>query len=562
MSREALPIVLVTVRARAATDVATAAAARVPAEEHRAVRISRTARGGVVVEDDPGSPLRREARAEDMADAGRLLADGPLADPAARLVALALDEPAQAALWHAVRERPDVLATATPETAERAVAALASGRTPAEILAPVPFSTAGVLAGPTGEGTEGPVRLAPEAHGDGAWLRVAADHLEVALDAVDPETRPQVEHLARSRRPGRPPGSGGRHLLIGPANAAGQGHAWARAVTEHLQPWTAEALHVFGTGTRLSFASAAPTTIPEWHSPAARLNLALDLVLPASHVLIESARPLLATSVGSGTPDPWDGAAARADVAALRRGGRSVAALFHGSEVREPALHAELEPWSPFRDPSLRDLTERLTSRVSDVRRATEADGLVVFVSTPDLMEYVPGAHWLPVVVGPDAFIPGPPALRRGRPVVGHAPTHSAFKGSEWVDPVLTALDEEGVIVYRRFASLPPFGVTRALRTIDVLVDQVVLGNPGVLATQAMAGGRLVLAHLPEYVRRRFPEPPPVVEVTPESLERTVRSIARAPEAYAGLADAGPGFARRQHDGRRSAQVLHEVFLR
>jgi len=94
------------------------------------------------------------------------------------------------------------------------------------------------------------------------------------------------------------------------------------------------------------------------------------------------------------------------------------------------------------------------------------------------------------------------------------------------------------------------------LREVDVVIDQIVLGGVGVLTAQALAAGRLVLAHLSEPVRRRFPDPPPVVETTPATIEQILLSVIENPEHYCAIAARGVDFARKYHDGRMSADVL------
>jgi hypothetical protein len=49
-----------------------------------------------------------------------------------------------------------------------------------------------------------------------------------------------------------------------------------------------------------------------------------------------------------------------------------------------------------------------------------------------------------------------------------------------------------------------------------------------------------------------------VVEATPETLEAVLDDVARRPEHYAEIAAQGPGFVRRNHDGRRSGLMLAE----
>jgi hypothetical protein len=137
-----------------------------------------------------------------------------------------------------------------------------------------------------------------------------------------------------------------------------------------------------------------------------------------------------------------------------------------------------------------------------------------------------------------------------------HAPTNPFLKGSDVADEVLSRLDAEGVIHYRRVSGVPSVLMGELLREVDVVVDQLVLGNPGVLAAESMAAGRVVVAHLPEAVRARFPLPIPVVEADRESLDGVIRAIAADPTAARATAALGPAFCRGQHDGRASAEVL------
>jgi len=101
-----------------------------------------------------------------------------------------------------------------------------------------------------------------------------------------------------------------------------------------------------------------------------------------------------------------------------------------------------------------------------------------MLVSTPDLLDYLPGAVWLPGVVGSASFVPTPPALTGSRPVVAHVPSSSWLKGSEWIDPVLQRMDREGLLTYRRVQNLPPIMVPALLREVDVVVDQVAPRQP------------------------------------------------------------------------------------
>jgi hypothetical protein len=388
----------------------------------------------------------------------------------------------------------------------------------------------------------------------------------VAVVAPEPAAvRAAVERLPG---PAATAGSDDRrtHLLIAPANYAGQSAAWARAVTEHPQSRpgaagtavTARNLSVARADAPFAFPADYPLTATEWQRPQVRVRIAVEAVLPATHVLVEAMRPVLATGCADRDVNAWDFSLGRQDVAALARSGRTVGLVFHGSEVRRPDRHADEYEFSPFRDPAMAAATARLVEATRRVHKlAADFDG-PVFVSTLDLLDDVPAATWLPVVVGGDCFRPAPLALRRRRPVVVHAPSSPFLKGTATIDRVLARLDQEGLIEYRRLDAVPSAFVGDFIREADVVVDQIVLGNPGVLATESLAAGRLVVAHVAEHVRRRFPSPPPIVEATPATIEDVLRSVCREPDAFRDTAGQGPDFAERVHSGRLSAAVLEE----
>ena len=392
-------------------------------------------------------------------------------------------------------------------------------------------------------------------------------------DAVTPSAVPEPAAAAArrarqgvraARRRGTDPGwppeglvlpAAGRRLLVGPANFAGQGWAWARAA-EQLEDVAALCFTVrrggFPFRSDLEVALAR-TADPRWQ----RAQQAWVCGGAFSHVLAEAARPLWGDRHG---PD------VRGELPVLARAGLDVALVAHGSDVRLPSAHARREPASPFGHvPSDRRGYVARLERAARRNLATFAafDG-PRFVSTPDLVDLVPGSTWLPTVVALDVWEgagleAGPPLLRE-RPVVLHAPTNPFLKGSDVVDAVMGRLDSEGLVTYRRVQGVAPQDMAALVAGADIVVDQLVLGLYSVAAIEAMAAGRVVIAHVPDDVRARTAAeasvPLPVVEATTSSLEAVVRELLAERSAAAAAAAAGPGFARAVHDGRRSAAVL------
>lgn len=489
-----------------------------------------------------------------------------LAEAPGPVVLAAVDQMTQLAAWQALNTYDDLIATNSLDSAIRVAQLLARGETPERVLHPplfdVALSVADAGLGPAASAVSTVTVTGRTPAAAEPWLalgdRDGDGDLAVHTGSMSRRGAKAVAALAGTCR--RVPATAERRLVVGPANYAGQGYEWARSVREHAAGWTARNVHVVPASSPLAFQADLPLTDVQWADPATRISLAVELLADSTDVLIEAMRPLLAVTDASESVNGWDPRRGREDVEALRATGRRVALLFHGSEVRRPAHHLRLTPWSPFYRSENEDLTARLEQTTERVHEAfADFDGPIL-VSTPDLVDHVPNAVWLPGVVGAACFAPTRPALTRSRPVVAHAPSNSALKGSEWIDPVLQDLHERGFIRYRRLRDLPSMMIPSMLAEVDVLVDQVVMGNPGVLAGQAMAAGRLVVAHLPEGVRRRMNPRSPIVEATPATLEDAILSVVENPEHYSRLAAYGTEFARAHHDGKKSARVLTEAF--
>lgn len=336
-------------------------------------------------------------------------------------------------------------------------------------------------------------------------------------------------------------------LLIGPSNTAGQGWQWARATEAGNDGVAAQSLFVQRSAGQRSFRFPADVTITHAMlsgDPA----LHRDRVLTeATHVLAESGRSVLEDFYSRTAVD---------DAPALAAHGIKQALLFHGSDIRDLRRHRELYEHSPFTD--LDDpyfvAVQRTVDRSTEVLAALDVP---VFVSTPDLLDFVPGGRWLPVVVDVDRFATAAPALQGDRPVVLHAPSNPRLKGTHAIEPVLTELDARGWITYRRLEGVPNAEIPGAIHAADIVVDQVVLGNPGVLAAETMAAGRLVLAHLAPQVRERM-NGAPIVDATPDSLRERLLEILDDRGRFAAQAAAGVEYARAHHNGTRSREVLLE----
>lgn len=363
-----------------------------------------------------------------------------------------------------------------------------------------------------------------------------------------------VPHSSHPTRPGAgllPEAHGAVRLVVGPANSAGQGTAWAAAVRARLG---VDAATVAMARPQHLHAPVDLEVSPEQRRDRTWLaRLDAEVAATRTHVLLESG-----ITLGGDSISPL---VVGEQVARFEKSGLVVGMLLHGSEVRDPDRHLQLHPTTSLFATADPGFVDTLRGRVRTTASLVEWLGVPTFVSTLDLIDYVPDATWLPVTVDVDALASTAPVLERARPVVLHAPSNSALKGSAVIDPVLTRLDHEGAIRYLRATDLAHDDLIAAIASADIVVDQLGLGLYGVLACEAMGAGRLVVAEVGDRIRTRMaPASVPILEITATSVEDVLRrTLADRVEGRA-LAAAGPSFVREFHDGRAAAAAL-EGFL-
>ena len=127
--------------------------------------------------------------------------------------------------------------------------------------------------------------------------------------------------------------------------------------------------------------------------------------------------------------------------------------------------------------------------------------GRVNFVSTPELLEFLPRAVLMPQAVDIDlveavANEP-PPAKDPNRFVVAHAPTNRQIKGTHYLLDAVARLKARGYPIDLLLVENLPHADALHYRRADVAVDQLLVGSYGLLAAELMALGVPTAVYLP-----------------------------------------------------------------
>lgn len=352
------------------------------------------------------------------------------------------------------------------------------------------------------------------------------------------------------------PRDGSVRCLIAPANFAGQGLLWARAA-ERIPGVSCVNLSFFEESSTLRFPSdfevtkKVGTSSQRWARKQGRV-----IKNEFTHLLVEAGIPLLANTYHGDRV---------LQLHRLLNEGVKTGLIWHGSEIRKPSTHIEMEPESPYTNMPAESV-EALEQRATANALMADDLGLPEFVSTPDLLVYRPRAVWLPTLVdGQKWSVLSQPSFDDPVLVVLHVPSRAALKGTSQIRPAMKELDRQGLIRYIEAEGVAPAEMPKLIEGADIVLDQLGMGMYGVASVEAMAAGRVVVAHVWDSVRSYIEDETgvelPVVEANSHTIGAVVEGLVKDRQRLAGLAKAGKEYASKVHNEKYAATILHPFLV-
>lgn len=347
-------------------------------------------------------------------------------------------------------------------------------------------------------------------------------------------------------------------LAIGPANYAGQAHAWAQAAGTHLGVRAVSFTYrraPRGVSPKNPFLFQTDLKLP-YPRTATRFHRARQIALLSkfSHVMLDGF-----VTVGQKANSPID-----RDVELLEKHETQVALISHGSDIRHPEEHRALFQDSYFNYADA-EWSQQIQEKVERNQATLQAfPNAPLFVSTPDLLLHQPHASWLPLTGDPSLFkFLSTKKAQNAKPTFLHIPSrrNPPIKGTQFIDPVLKSLDSEGIINYISPESVSRETMLRLISTADVVVDQLLSGAYGMTAVEAMAMGKVVIGNVSPDVRALMPAAPPIVQSGASSFPQVVEQLLAGRETWDDIGEESSKFAQLWHDGRAAADALRAWLL-
>lgn len=245
----------------------------------------------------------------------------------------------------------------------------------------------------------------------------------------------------------------------------------------------------------------------------------------------------------------------------LRAAGKRVYLYAYGADVRRRAETLALGKWNfCFECPE----PGRFCACTPDSASVMEAMAVksTCAVALGDMLTYVPKArnmHYWPI--DSERVPPALPPRLDGPLRIAHAPNHTHFKGSHHLEAAIASLRGEGhVIEYVKVQGVPNAEVIRLFGEADLVADQFIGGAYGYTALEAMARGKPVLTYVRSPDLVEAVAECPLINVTPDTLEATLRWCLANREQLAAIGAQGTAYVQRWHSIDAVAERLGRMY--
>lgn len=245
------------------------------------------------------------------------------------------------------------------------------------------------------------------------------------------------------------------------------------------------------------------------------------------------------------------------DLALLKDSGKKLVMHHWGSDVRTEKMVGLLNPYPlPPTYYSDEEIDRQLKILSSYIDTAIVQD----FEAYPYVKDYYKKVYVLPLACNVEDFTAAYPSIMNDNPLIIHAPTNRAFKGSDYVEETMKQLEGKSNFTYMLLEKMSHEQALAKYREADIIIDQLLCGTYGMFSVEAMAMGKPVVAFIRDDVRSQFPLDLPIVQATPETLADVLQDLINNPQKRHDIGVASRRYVETYHAAELVTNKLVEIY--
>jgi len=239
---------------------------------------------------------------------------------------------------------------------------------------------------------------------------------------------------------------------------------------------------------------------------------------------------------------------------------------WQGSDIRNPAVELSDNPVYKELFLAQPELFAQWGTTEKSLRLQAEFVGLDFgTVVPPGMWQYVAPelrdrTYLVQRAVDISGYEPAHPDQATGKPIVAHAPSKQVIKGTGMVLQAVDQLEGEVDFDFRLIHGVSHAESTSLISGCDIFVDQMVLGDYGIAAIEAMALGKPVVCYIKPSIAAVYDPTLPIVSANPDTLADVLGELISDEPLRLSLGREGRVYAEKFHSLQARASALKAAY--
>jgi glycosyltransferase involved in cell wall biosynthesis len=235
---------------------------------------------------------------------------------------------------------------------------------------------------------------------------------------------------------------------------------------------------------------------------------------------------------------------------------------FWGDDLRNPELASRDNPYIARMYQANPELA---VGRSHTAQQMFHRHGFACLIPGYELSDYLepgcfPGYYQTRQRLLLEDFAPRYPDPANERPILVHAPSHKARKGTEAVMSAVEKLAQTHSFNFKLIHQVPRRESLEIVAGCDVFLDQFTIGAEGLASLEAMALGKPVVCFVKPAIRSRYPGSLPIVSTDQDGLAEAVAGLLKDGQRRHALGVQGRQYIEQYYDARKLAAELLEIY--
>jgi len=250
------------------------------------------------------------------------------------------------------------------------------------------------------------------------------------------------------------------------------------------------------------------------------------------------------------------------DIIYLKEMGKVIVFHFRGCDLRQKMINLELNPGlnccSECDYPIGFCENDLQYKRISLAKRYAD----LLFVTTPDLVDFMPEAEHIPFVAPDESEIEKIVPVKRNKNIfrIVTSTNHDGIDGTIYIRNAINRLNEEGENVELVEVKKTPYHEALAIyKSADLYVGKLRMGYYNNANIETMMMGIPNMCYIREEFVKEIPDCP-VIITRPETIYETLKSYLHQRDKLREIGRRGPSFVKKYHDPIKISQLMIERY--